>query len=334
MGCIAIDLLGGDGAPGVVVDAVAQLLAEGFGSDLVLVGPPDVAESLLRERGIDPVRVRVIAAPAVVSMAEHPLPALRDDLALPEPRYTSTVAAKVVHDGSCDAWVTVGHTGAAVIAASLGLGRVPGMSRAVLAVVLPGLAGPVVLLDVGASLDATPEVLVQFAMAGWCYARSLGIEDPAVGLLTIGHEPGKGDALRAEAHDALAGRLPACGIRFAGNVEGQDVVDGSRAQVVVTDGFTGNILLKGIEGAVAWARDRFSAAYADHAPAERVADAVTTGDFAGGMLLGVQGVTVVGHGAGTPGEIAACVRLASRAIDHGIVPMIEQMFAALVEVQQ
>lgn len=318
---VAIDLLGGDGAPEVVADAVALILAEGSGVDLVLVGPPHVAARLLAERGIEAGRVSVLPADAVVTMAEHPLPALRDDLTSGAPTYTATVAALAVRDGLADAWVSVGHTGAAVMAASLGLGRIPGMQRAALAVVLPGLHGPVVLLDAGASFDVTAELLVQFALAGWAYARSLGIDVPTVGLLNIGAEDGKGDALRKETHSILAQVLGEHGIAFAGNVEGHDIVRGSAAQVVVTDGFTGNVLLKGIEGALAWARTRIGSAYADQEPADRVARALAAGDFAGGMLLGVRGVSVVGHGAGTAPEIAACIRLAVRAVEHGTVPM-------------
>ena len=318
---VAIDLLGGDGAPEVVADAVALLVAEGSGIDLVLVGPPEVAARLLAERGIDHRVVSVLPAQAVVTMAQHPLPALRDDLSAESPTYTATVAARAVRNGLADAWVSVGHTGAAVMAASLGLGRIPGMQRAALAVVLPGLEGPVVLLDAGASFDVTPELLAQFALAGWAYARSLGIVDPAVGLLNIGAEDGKGDALRKQAHTLMAQALAEHGIAFAGNVEGHDVVRGAAAQVVVTDGFTGNVLLKSVEGALVWARSRFGAAYGDHAPADDVVRTVSTGDFAGGMLLGVQGVSVVGHGAGTAPEIAACIRLAARAVERGTVAM-------------
>ncbi len=333
MGRVAIDLLGGDGAPEVVADAVAQLIADGSGIDLVLVGPPATAEALLRERGIDPGRVRMLAADQVVPMGDHPLPTLRNDTGAVDPCYTSTVAARAVLDGHADAWVTVGHTGAAVMSASLVLGRVPGMSRAVLAVVVPGLHGPVVLLDAGASLDATAELLGQFAVAGWCYARALGVEDPGVGLLTIGAEPGKGDVLRAEAYASLVARLPERGIRFVGNVEGHDLMVGSRAQVVVTDGFTGNVLLKGIEGTVAWARARLGAAEPDQLTAQQAADEAFAGsDYAGGMLLGVQGVTVVGHGAGTAHEIADCVRLAHRMAVRGIVADMQRLFAAAEDV--
>lgn len=247
-------------------------------------------------------------------MAGNPLSTLRD-----HDDVTVSVAVGLVSAGIADGWVSVGHTGAAVAAAVLGLGRVRGMSRPALAVVVPSLSGPVVLVDAGAAPDATPDVLRQFAIAGWAYSRSLGIDDPAVGLLTIGGEDGKGDRLRRSTHDLLAESLPSTGITYVGAVEGHDVAIGTRAQVVVTDGFTGNVLLKGIEGAARWAAARMGAAYGDPEPARAVVRETATGDFAGGMLLGVQGVTVVGHGAGTADEICACVVLAARAADMGLV---------------
>jgi len=322
---VAVDLLGGDGAPEVVADAVAAI-ADQPGIDLVLVGPPDAVPALLSRRGIDPARFPVLPAHAVVPMDADPLTALRGpggaDL-------SAAVAAAAVRDGLADAWVTAGHTGAAVAAAALTLGRVRGMNRPALAVVLPAMAGPVVLVDAGASLDANADTLLQYALAGWCYAHALDLADPAIGLLTIGSEPGKGDALRAEADALMRSVLPGFGMRYAGPVEGHDVAHGSRAQVIVTDGFTGNVLLKGIEGAVTWLAARLGEAYGDAGPASAVVHQVATGDFAGGMLMGVNGVTVVGHGAGTADEIAACIRVAARVADHDIVGEMQSTFALL-----
>ena len=324
MPTVALDLLGGDGAPAVVADAVAHLLipdrqpsadvVPDLVPDLVVVGPPDLARELLLERGVAANAVEIAPAGRAVGMDDDPLSVIRahDDV-------TVSVAARLVSGGRADAWVSVGHTGAAVAAAVLELGRLAGMSRPALAVVVPALAGPVVLLDVGAAPDATPDLLRQFAVAGCAYAQSLGIEDPGVGLLTIGGEAGKGDRLRRSAHELLGEVLVSRGVRYVGPVEGHDVALGRRAQVVVTDGFTGNVLLKGLEGAVQWSAARIGQAYPDPAPARRVVVQTATSDFAGGMLLGVDGVTVVGHGAGTAEEIAACVRLAARAAQRDLV---------------
>lgn len=327
MTTVALDLLGGDGAPAVVADAVARLVGPSADGDLdlIVVGPARTARDLLAERGVPDDAVRIVDAGRGASMAGNPLSTLRahDDV-------TVSVAVGLVAGGLADAWVSVGHTGAAVAAAVLGLGRVPGMSRPALAVVVPALSGPVVLVDAGAAPDATPDVLRQFALAGWAYARALGTQDPAVGLLSIGSEAGKGDRLRKSTHDLLSETLPAAGVRYAGAVEGHDLAIGSAAQVIVTDGFTGNVLLKGLEGAVQWAAHRIGAAYGDPEPARAVVRETATSDFAGGMLLGVNGVTVIGHGAGTPEEICACVRLAARAARTGLVPATQAALARVV----
>ncbi len=314
MTTIALDLLGGDGAPAVVADAIAAHLADPRGITLAVVGPAELTRTLLLERGVDPAHVRIVDAGRGAPMGANPLSTLRthDDV-------TVAVAVGLVAGGLADGWVSVGHTGAAVAAAVLGLGRVGGMSRPALTVVVPSLAGPLVLLDVGAATDATPDVLRQLALAGWAYACALGVDDPGVGLLSIGSEAGKGDRLRRSTHDLLAEALPV-EVRYVGPVEGHDVASGARARVVVTDGFTGNVLLKGLEGAVAWSAERMGGAYGDPGPAWAVAADTATSQFAGGVLLGVNGVTVVGHGAGTAAEIVACVRLADSAVRMGLVP--------------
>ena len=315
MTTVALDLLGGDGAPAVVADAIASLVRTDPDIDLVVVGPAATARTLLADRGVDPAAVQIVDAGRGASMAGNPLSTLRahDDV-------TVSVAVGLVANGLADAWVSVGHTGAAVAAAVLGLGRVPGMSRPALAVVVPTLQGPVVLVDAGAAPDATPDVLRQFALAGWAYAQALGVDDPAVGLLSIGSEAGKGDRLRKSTHDLFAESLPGAGVRYVGPVEGHDVALGGVASVVVTDGFTGNVLLKGVEGAVRWAAAQMGAAYGDPEPARAVVRDTATSEFAGGMLLGVNGVTVIGHGAGRAEEICACVRLAARTARLGLVP--------------
>ena len=326
MTTVALDLLGGDGAPGVVADAIARLCAPGASSaepvDLIVVGPAATARALLVERRVPIDAVRIVDAGRGASMAGSPLATLRD-----HDDVTVSVAVGLVAGGLADAWVSVGHTGAAVAAAVLGLGRVSGMSRPALAVVVPALAGPVVLVDAGAAPDPTPDVLRQFALAGWAYARALGAESPRVGLLNIGSEDGKGDRLRKSTHELLIESLPAVGVDYVGAVEGHDVALGAKAEVVVTDGFTGNVLLKGIEGAVRWAALRMGAAYGDPEPARAIVRDTATSDFAGGMLLGVNGVTVVGHGAGTADEICACVRLAAKAVRLGLVPATQAALA-------
>lgn len=277
--------MGGDDAPTSVLDGA--LLAAGPELEVILVGSREVGERLLADRGATG-RLSLVEASEVVGMDEDPARAVRT-----KKDSSVRVAHRLVRDGDCDAAVSVGSTGAALASAVLALGRLT--SRPALAVVVPARSGPVVLLDVGATVDCTAEHLAQHALLGVAYAEALGIPEARVGLLNVGSEPGKGDQLRKAAFEALSA-LP---IRFVGNVEGQDVALGGPADVIVTDGFSGNVLLKGMEGATA---------RVDGGPLPVSA-----------MLLGVGGVSVVGHGAATAHDVAACVRAAACAVRDGLV---------------
>ncbi len=330
---VALDLLGGDRAPEQVVDGALLAVSEQPGVDVVLVGPPDVAERLLAERGAAG-RLEVVPASQVVGMDEDPARGVRA-----KRDATVRVACRLVRDGAADAVVSVGSTGAALAAAVFTLGRLRGMSRPALGLLIPAKAGPLVLLDAGATVEATPELLGQFALAGAAFASvRLGLPRPRVGLLTNGEEPGKGDQLRKDAFAVLSA-LP---VDFVGNVEGRDVPFGGRADVVVTDGFTGNVLVKGLEGAAAMLSEVLREAFA--ATPERAAAATALGPaideatahmqpevLGGGMLLGVDGVVVVGHGASSPRAVAACVGVAAQAAREGVVP---SLAAALADLRQ
>jgi glycerol-3-phosphate acyltransferase PlsX len=287
---IAVDLLGGDGAPAVVVDGA--LLACSVDPDLhvLLVGPREVAdEALAACPAADRDRIRVRVADAAVGMADAPARAARHDT-------TVRAAVAAVAAGEADAFVSAGASGATVTAAVLGLGR--RVRRPALAATLPSLAGPVVLLDVGASVESAPATLVRHAALGAAYASIVhGITEPRVGLLSIGTENGKGDGIRRATHRSLSGLgTLAAGGRYIGNVEGYDVTRGGRADVVVTDGFTGNVLLKGIEGAYALAGGEMPQDTAPRAAA----------------LLGVGGTAVVCHGAAAAADLASGIALAAR----------------------
>lgn len=281
---IAVDLLGGDDAPAVVVDGVLRAVRADPDLHVLLVGPPEAVGELTAT--LDPAqRVRIAVFPAERG---DPTPARAD----------STVGAAVdaVRDGAADALVSAGSTGATVTAAALGLGRWPHVRQPALAATLPGVNGPVILLDVGGSLEPRPATLARHAALGAAYAVvTHALESPRVGLLSIGTEPGKGDRARRLADPTLATVPLPCGSRYVGLVEGYDVASGARADVVVTDGFTGNVLLKAIEGAYA----------------------LTGGPPAGGRapraaaLLGVAGTVVVCHGAAHGGDIASGIALAA-----------------------
>ena len=287
---IAVDLLGGDFAPAVVVDGALRAIGADPDLYLHLVGPREAAGVVLdalpaADRG----RVGVSPALATAGMADGPLRGLRPDT-------TVRTAVAAVAGGHADAMVSAGSSGAVVTAAVVGLGRAQGQRRPALAVTLPGRDRPVVLLDVGASVDGGSGLLVAHALLGARYARVAGgVEAPRVGLLSIGTERGKGDRLRRVADSALRHLRWPDDARYVGLVEAGDVALGGPADVVATDGFTGNVLLKGIEAAYGLAGRRPR----DAAPPAAV-------------LLGVGGTVVVCHGAADAEDLAAGIALAAR----------------------
>ncbi|MGC4787838.1 phosphate acyltransferase PlsX [Micromonospora sp. DT178] len=286
---IAVDLLGGDDAPAVVVDGALRAVRADPDLHLLLVGPAEAAGEVIR--ALDPAqRARVTVRPvrAAVGMADHPVAARADS--------TVRAAVHAVRDGVADAFVSAGSTGATVTAVALGLGRWPDVRRPALVATLPAVAGPVVLLDVGGSLEPRPATLARHAVLGAAYAAvAHAVVAPRVGLLSVGTEAGKGDRARRVADPVLTAASLPCGGRYVGLVEGYDVSLGARADVVVTDGFTGNVLLKAIEGAYAMAGGPPSGGGAPRAAA----------------LLGVAGTVVVCHGAARAEDVAAGIALAA-----------------------
>jgi glycerol-3-phosphate acyltransferase PlsX len=324
---IAVDLLGGDAGPDVVIDGAVLATKRWPDLELRLVGPPADTRAALASRGVDD-RIRVVAASQFIAMDEDPVRAVRS-----RRDATVRVAARLLRDGEADACVSVGSTGAAVAAALFTLGRLPGVTRPPLAVTVPAPRGLVVLLDAGATTTAGADLLGQFALAGVAYAQiRLGIEEPSVGLLSVGSERGKGDPLRREAEQRLAELLPALGVRFRGNVESDAVAVGGLVDVVVTDGFTGNVLLKGMEGAIG-ALLAASAGELDPLAMEalaRVVRGLGPESQGGAVLLGVKGVVVVGHGSSSPDAVASCIAAAASAAREGLVPRLTESLETLV----
>ncbi|KXK63148.1 fatty acid synthesis plsX protein [Micromonospora rosaria] len=303
---IAVDLLGGDDAPAVVVDGALRAMRADPDLHLLLVGPAETAAEVTD--ALDPAqRARVAVRPVrdAVAMTESPTRAARAH---------STVRAAVaaVRAGTADALVSAGSTGATVTAAVLGLGRWPGVRHPALVATLPAVEGPVVLLDVGGALEAHPATLSRHAVLGAAYAAvAHGITAPRVGLLSVGTEAGKGDRARRAADPLLAvGPLP-CDARYVGLVEGYDVTLGARADVVVTDGFTGNVLLKAIEGAYAMAGGAPAGGGAPRAAA----------------LLGISGTVVVCHGAARADDIASGIALAAHLWRRGATDTVSALLA-------
>jgi glycerol-3-phosphate acyltransferase PlsX len=302
---IAVDLLGGDHAPAVVVDGALRACQADPALHLLLVGPVEAAGELLA--ALDPAaraRVRTLAAPADRAELIRVAPPAEREAALrsggrAESWFEAGVRTAVlaVAQGRADAVVSAGNTAATVTSAALGLGRWPGVRRPALAAVLPTAAGRLVLLDVGSSVDPDEHTLAMHACLGCAYAATVhDVDAPCVGLLTIGTERGKGDRLRRGAPAVLAAlELPAGG-RYVGLVEGNDMVLGAAADVVVTDGFTGNVLLKALETAYG-----LIGAPGEHAAVPPRA----------AILLGVAGTVVVCHGAADAHDLAAGIALAA-----------------------
>jgi glycerol-3-phosphate acyltransferase PlsX len=315
---IAVDAMGGDHAPAEIV-AGAVSAARDHGIRVLLTGRPGLLRPLLARHGaLD--HVRIVAAEDSVAMHEGALASWR------RPRSSIAVACQLVRRGMADAVVSAGSTGGVVSTARLRLRPLAGVMRPALAVVLPTRPGPTLLLDAGAIADPKPEMLVQFAQLGVAYAQTAyGIPEPRVGLLTIGAEPGKGNKLARRAYELLDdsphGGLP---ISFVGNIEGGDLLTG-KVDVVVTDGFTGNVALKTVEGTAAFAATQLREALTGSRAARigavfqrrglrELAGRMDAESYGGAALLGLEGTVVIAHGAATArGAKAACALAADLA---------------------
>jgi phosphate acyltransferase len=326
---VAVDAMGGDNAPGVIVEG-ARYAVEHFDVGVLLVGPPEE----LGDTGGIPVK----AASQVIGMGAEPASSVR------KMRDSSVVrAAEAVRDGEAKAVLSAGNTGAAMAASLLKLGRIRGVSRPAIAIPLPVLGRtPTLLLDCGANAECQAEWLVQFAQLGSIYLRNrYGVATPRVGVLTIGEEAGKGNSLVKDTV-ALMEADPAwtveCGADYLGNVEGRDLMV-DVADVVVCDGFTGNIVLKSLEGGVGMALEAIrarmrsgpeTAAAADvlEPILDPLFDELNPENTGGAILLGVSGVSIISHGSSSSWAIANAIRTASELADAGIVDQMRDVIQA------
>ncbi len=318
---VAVDAMGGDDAPATIV-AGARIAAEEFGVPVLLVGDTE----LLGDVGEIPVK----HASEVIGMGDEPAASVR------RKKDSSVVrAAEAVRDGEASACLSAGNTGAAMAASLLRLGRIRGINRPAIAVPFPVLGStPTTLLDCGANADAQPEWLVQFAQLGTVYARTrFGVETPRVGVMTIGEEAGKGNALVKATCDLLANEswTEACGARFIGNVEGRDLMNGE-ADVIVCDGFTGNIILKSLEGGMAIAlaaiREQLASISGANDVLADLYEELDPESRGAAMMLGCKQVSMISHGSSSPRAIANAIRTASEMVDSGIVQHIRDMLEA------
>ncbi|WP_298616297.1 phosphate acyltransferase PlsX [uncultured Thermosynechococcus sp.] len=334
---IAVDAMGGDYAPDEIV-AGALRASEELDADILLVGDPIPIQRYLDEHA-PAAKPQIVAASDVVEMGEEPLTALRK-----KPKASINVAMDLVKAGAADAVVSAGHSGAAMAAALLRLGRLPGIERPAIGAVLPTLipGKSVLVLDVGANVDCRPKYLEQFAVMGSIYSQYvLDVEDPKVGLLNIGEEDCKGNDLALKAHQLLRQNRQ---ISFLGNAEGRDVLSG-KFDVVVCDGFIGNVLLKFAEslGSVlvqilreelprGWRGQLGTALLRPNL--RKIKQRIDHAEHGGGLLLGVDGICIISHGSSQAPSIFNAIRLAREAVDHRVSERIQACYQQIVAVEE
>jgi glycerol-3-phosphate acyltransferase PlsX len=306
---VAVDAMGGDSAPEeIVAGALDARTAE---IEPVLFGPA----------GLETHGLRLVEAPDLIAMDEKPAEAVRA-----KPDSSLVACVRAVAEGNADVALSAGNTGAMLAASMLELRRIPGVFRPAIAVVIPARRGPSVLLDAGANADARPEHLLQFAHMGAVFAQEiLGVERPTVRLLSIGEEPEKGNQLTLEAHELLR----QSDLDFAGNAEGRDLLAGT-SDVLVADGFTGNVALKVLEGTIVDLLDALREEITATAggklggllirpAARRLRGRLDPDEHGGAYLLGLRGLVVIAHGNASRRAIAQAIRLAARGHEHDIV---------------
>lgn len=312
---IALDAMGGDRVPQTpvagAVDALRELPAS---TEILLVGQRDRIEAALATHEGPRDRVTIVDAPEQIGMSEQPLAALRG-----KPRSSIRIGLELQKKGEADAFISAGNTGAIMAASLLLLGLHPGVERPAIATLFPTGAKPVLVLDSGANIDCSPKELCGFAHLGSVYARDvLGRAAPIVGLLNIGEEPEKGNAAVREAY-ALLRDDP--GLRFAGNVEGRDILKGA-CDVVVCDGFVGNVVLKFYESVADVFRDflrrEMDPIVLKSSAMQRVFRVLDYAEYGGAPLLGVQGVSIICHGASPPQAIKNAIRVALQAVESDV----------------
>ncbi|MGN0038464.1 MAG: phosphate acyltransferase PlsX [Coriobacteriales bacterium] len=325
---VVVDALGGDDAPAVVLEGVEQALAAAADIEVILTGPAEVVEPFAAAHE----RCEAVATTQVIEMGEHPANAVRK-----KKDSSIVVGCRLVKEGRAQGFFSAGSTGACMSAATLVMGRIPGVKRPCIASVVPSPVAKTILCDMGANADCKPEHLLQFAKMGQVYAQvALGTEQPSVGLLNIGEEETKGSQFAQDCHQLLKEQLPG----FAGNAEGKNIALGG-FDVIVTDGFTGNVALKTYEGVgkallgslketlLGSLRTKLGALLIKPALKELMSK-VSADEYGGAQLLGVKGVCLIGHGNSNAQAVCSGVLATASAIRMG---MPAKLAAAIGEAQ-
>ena len=325
---IVVDAMGSDRYPQPDVGGAVQAARE-YGIEIVLVGIKDVVEPELAKHDLAGLRISTVHASQIIEMKEHPAAAVKS-----KKDASMVVAMQMLKQGQVDAYVSAGNSGGVLASALLYLGRIRGVKRPALCSIFPTRTGVCFLLDIGANADCKPEYLLQFAIMGSVYAeRVMGIANPRVAIVSNGEEEGKGNALVQESVPLLK----ASGLNFVGNAEGKDI-PGGVADVVVTDGFTGNVIVKLTEGVAGFLKDiikteikRRPLAVVGGALAKAAFDQVGKRtdwrEYGGGPLLGVDGVVIVGHGRSDAYAIKNAIRVAKEVVEQNTLPAIREVIA-------
>lgn len=324
---IAVDAMGGDNAPDEIVAGAIRAAAE-LEVDILLVGDPDAIQAQIEKHGNTINNIEIVPADGVISMEEEALVGVRR-----KPNVSINVAMNLVKEKRAQGVVSAGHSGAAMAAALLGLGRVKGIDRPAIGAVFPTMYAnkSVIVLDVGANVDCKPKYLEQFALMGSIYSKYvLEVEDPKVGLVNIGEESSKGNELAKETYKLLSNNPK---ISFLGNAEGRDVLSGD-FDVIVCDGFVGNVLLKfaeavgeimlqivkeelpfGVRGKIGTGILKPNL--------KRIKQRIDHAEHGGALLLGVNGICIVSHGSSQAPSIFNAIRIAKEAVGHGVIERIQ-----------
>jgi len=327
---IALDTMGGDYAPAEIVKG-GVLGGRETGVHLIFVGMPSLLQAELAQHDLSGLDYEIVDAPDVIQMDESPAKAVRR-----KRNASIVVAAQLVKDGVADAAVTMGHSGAALVAGRWVLGMLPGMDRPALPAPYLGLQPEVTIIDVGGNTDVRPRHLLQFAFMGAAYAEAVvGITNPRIGLLSIGSEPGKGSMLLKETFPLLA----ESSLNFVGNIEGDDIPAG-KADVIVHDGLLGNVVLKLSEGVVEALLHDITSRLEEHLPAESdaiqavIADVLAANHYSryGAMpLLGLNGLLLIGHGKSKAPAVVSGLKMAQRAVAGNVLPRLKDAWQRVQE---
>ncbi|MCL6590834.1 MAG: phosphate acyltransferase PlsX [Firmicutes bacterium] len=327
---IAVDAMGGDFAPKEIVKGAIAACQEAK-AEIILVGNEAKLKSELAHHGLSDLKLEIYPATEVIAMNEHPVSAVKR-----KPDSSLVVANRLVKEGKAAAVISAGNTGAAMSASLLTLGRIDRIKRPAIATVMPTQKGLSVILDAGANVDCEPENLLQFAIMGSIYAEQiLGLNNPKIGLLSIGEEETKGNKLTIEAHQLLKNSR----LNFIGNIEGRDIHSGM-CEVIVCDGFTGNTILKLTEGMASFFFNQIHEATTANCfsrlggfflkkSLRKMKETLDYTEYGGAPLLGLTGISLISHGNSNSKAIKNAIKAAIKAMNQDIISKITASIQSL-----